>query len=226
MNQSFRPIHLPKPPRNPVAYQRLYAPNCNVDEFSPLDGEFKWQEIRIPRDSSAEEVYLSLPSAPDFEYGGYLTGTRIRYARFGASWAATISSKPCTFHSHPSCHPNCDMPSPRDVYQFLKWRQLRTITVGNHWIWVWTKDQKNAETVKRLLAWEEQNMVPVMADLFRSNCPDPLLVYIERALRQLNYSPPRRRLSEPLCWASHLRDVLGMKTWFISRGTRSSSAAG
>ncbi len=149
--------HLPRPPQDPETYKRLYEMNCAFDDdFSQHE---PWQEIRIRPGSSALDVYHRLPSASDFEYGGYITKTRIRYHGGGATSASTIRSKACIFHSHPAEHPLADMPSTNDVYQFLKCRQLRAVTVGADWIWVWNKTPTVMRTVRRLFEWEDEHLV-------------------------------------------------------------------
>ena len=147
MKQVSMPSYLPNPPRDHVAYEELYAHDWGVcfADFA------KCPEIRIPPGSSAAKVYRLLPSAEDFEYGGYLTKTRIRYVAGGPEGAHTDYTKPCTFHSHPTGAQYADVPSPADIYYFLKWRHRRAITVGARWIWVWTKDQQNLKTVRRLV---------------------------------------------------------------------------
>lgn len=94
----------------------------------------------MPVGFPAPEAYHRLPTAPEYEYGGYLTKTRIRFVRGDATRSHTDTDKPCTFHSHPTSHPCADMPSPSDIYSFLKWPNLRAITVGAEWICVWDKD--------------------------------------------------------------------------------------
>jgi len=43
----------------------------------------------------AEEAYRMLPSAPDFEYGGFITENEIRYHVFGDDWAKNQYSQAC-----------------------------------------------------------------------------------------------------------------------------------
>jgi hypothetical protein len=76
-NSQDHPPHLPRPLADQAAYKRLYEFNNGVDDI--LMAEPNWREIRIPFGSPAAAVYRLLPSAPNFEYGGYLTRTRIRY---------------------------------------------------------------------------------------------------------------------------------------------------
>ena len=125
MPRRLCPPHLPVPLQHPVVYELLYEANGGIDEFWPERGP--WQESRIPTNLSAAKVYQRLPAAPDFEYGGYLTKTRIRYLACDPTSAETIRSKPCTFHSHPTNHPNADIPSVPDIYSFLKYRTRRAI---------------------------------------------------------------------------------------------------
>jgi hypothetical protein len=119
------PPHLPNPFMSNEQYRRLYAFNDGVDGFMPENLE--WHEMRIRPGLTAKQVYLKLPSAADFEYGGYLTKTRIRYAVCEPTKASVPLFKSCTFHSHPTDKDGTDpdMPSVLDVYAFLKWRHLR-----------------------------------------------------------------------------------------------------
>lgn len=286
MNCRSRPPHLPKPPRDPVAYKQLHrvgwwlrtggndrsrsrkvvgdsnlsvsaestpsktsgqtldrapttvpasreSPSRPVGE-SPqptnsnerLDSEpsfilfepTAWREIRIPPNSTATQVYRMLPTAADYEYGGYLTKTRIRYAAGEATRADVPFEKSCTFHTHPSDHSAADAPSARDVYHFLKWEHQRTITVGADWIWVWTKNQKTLTHVRRLWEWELDNMVPTLQRI--SDTPGAHLFEdyaCEVLLRRfgLRWLPNRERT--PQRWSILLRDVFGLRTVLIRR---------
>ncbi len=210
------PPHLPNPPRDSVAYQRLYANSVDLclADFTGCP------EIRIRSGSSAAEVYRSLPSAKDFEYAGYLTATRIRYVPAGPTVSHTDSAKPCTFHSHPYVHPNADVPSPLDIYQFLKCRHLRSITVGARWIWFWTKDHQNLKTVRRLMEWEEEHLLAECGRACRSSGDDWIGRYIELALRRLGLRWPQRQpITDPTRWSASLRKSLGIKTSLIRRAT-------
>ena len=112
--------HLPAQLLPDSEYDKLYSFNQGLDSLDFSEGE--WKGIRLKPGLSAEDVYRKLPSAPDFEYGGYLTKTRIRYVRCGKTFANTMSSKACTFHSHPTDLPGTepDLPSAKDIYSFLK----------------------------------------------------------------------------------------------------------
>ena len=210
------PPHWPPPLRRPRAYQRLYESISSIDSLDP-GWPGVWQERRLSVGLSAEDIYRRLPTAPDFEYGGYLTKTRIRYLACGATSAETISSRPCTFHTHPTGHPRADIPSPRDVYSFLKWRNRRAITVGNVWIWVWDKDQAVIHTVRRLFDWETENMVSTMRRLSRKFRNDCVKHYCRETLWALGMSWAGCRKWKPDHWSRLLREKLGIATTLIRR---------
>ena len=205
--------HLPRPPQDPETYKRLYEMNCAFDDdFSQHE---PWQEIRIRPGSSALDVYHRLPSASDFEYGGYITKTRIRYHGGGATSASTIRSKACIFHSHPAEHPLADMPSTNDVYQFLKCRQLRAVTVGADWIWVWNKTPTVMRTVRRLFEWEDEHLVSEASRLMEEALADFTDRYSDLVLDALGMKWWQSRDTEPRAWCELLRDGLGITTTLI-----------
>ena len=216
MIQASWPSHLPSPSANRAVFQRVYESDMGMDTFLP-DDRVRWQEIRIPSNLSAREVYRRLPSATDFEYGGYLTKTRIRYVAFGPRSSHTLSSKGCTFHTHPASHPHADIASHRDVYHFLKWRFQRAITVGNHWIWVWEKNLKTLATVRRLLAWEKQNMMAAINRVCMKECEDFFREYFCIALKALGLPNVLRHGARPDVWSRALQETLAIKTVFLRR---------
>ena len=73
------PPHLPEPFPDTEAYARSYEFIRLVDDVYHGDPD-DWREARIPPGQPAEAVYRRLATAPDFEYAGYLTRTRVRYA--------------------------------------------------------------------------------------------------------------------------------------------------
>src|SRR5262245_40194503 len=93
------PPHLPRPYPDPAVYAAAYQLIRQVDEV--FHGPDSWQEIRIRPGLSARQVYDRLPAAPGYEFGGYLTQTRIRYVPGWEDGADTIAAKACTFHAHP-----------------------------------------------------------------------------------------------------------------------------
>jgi len=151
------PAHLPKCPIDPADYEQLYAFNGGVDDY--LEDFTRWEEIRIKPGLTEDDVYRLLPCAGDFEYGGYLTKSRIRFLKCGPNRANMPMSKACTFHSHPTDMAAADVPSASDVLQFLNFRHLRAITVGASRLWVWDKTKATIPTVKLLGAWAEANTV-------------------------------------------------------------------
>ena len=60
------------------------------------------------------------------------------------------------------------MPSPPDVYSFLKYRHLRAVTVGATRIWVFDKTPETLQTVRRLAAWEGEHLLPAVSRLERA----------------------------------------------------------
>ena len=142
-----------------LEYQHLYSTNYGVDEY---ELEREEAPILIDPAMTAEEVYRMLPSSPDFEFGGFITRNAIRYEKCGAKSARTDFSEPCTWHSHPTDHPNCDIPSRKDIYQFLKWRHRRAITVGRRFIWVFDKSMRTVPIIRALHDWESRNMLTRM----------------------------------------------------------------
>ena len=203
------PDHFPRPQRNAVAYQALYARIRGVDDS--YFGEQPWQERRIPPGLTAAQVYRRLPVAPDFEYGGYLTRSRIRFRKCWADRASIIASKPCTFHTHPTEHPNANLPSDRDVYSFLRYRNLRSVTVGNSLLWVFDKTPATLRTVERLNDWEEQHMI----DTLRGGCS--LEEYPSIILRALGLRWPKSRRSRSDNWPEVLDGALQIRVTVLER---------
>jgi len=215
MNQRSLPPHIPHPPCDPAAYEELYTFNSGFDRMGPDYPD--WREIRIPSGSSAADVYRLLPSAENFEYGGYVTKTRVRYMAFGPTNAETITAKPCTFHSHPTSHPDADKPSVLDIYSFLKWRNLRAITVGRHWIWVWTKNRQNLKAVRRLREWENKHISDTSRRLEERFPDNYMVVYMGLVLRRIGLRLPRKPVRDPARWSVLLREFLGIKTALFRR---------
>ncbi len=110
MSVLLSPPHLPEPFPDPPAYARSYEFIRLVDDVYHGDPD-DWREARIPPGLTAEAVYRRLPTAPDFEYAGYLTRTRVRYAlgwgtgrmSSAASPAASTPTRPST--RTPTCPP-------------------------------------------------------------------------------------------------------------------------
>ena len=122
-----------------------------------------WREIRIPRGLSAEAVYGLLPTAPACENAGYLTKTRIRYAAGWDTGGRLLSSKPCTFHTHPTAHPHADLPSFKDLYTFVRYTHLRHVTAARSLIWVFDKTVETLAAVERLNRWEARRQIEAVA---------------------------------------------------------------
>jgi hypothetical protein len=203
------PVHVPEEPFAPDAYRRLYAFNGGVDDY--MEDMAEWQERRIRPGLPEADVYRLLPSAPDFEYGGYLTRTRIRFLRCGADRAGTRKSQPCTFHSHPSDVSTADVPSAGDVFSFLAYRHLRTVTVGATKIWVWDKTKETLTTVEKLGAWYERNLMKEVRRLERRDPIDLPDLFFKSALRNLGLVWPKSQKALQQHWPEMLERVLKIK---------------
>lgn len=214
MKQSTLPPHLPQPPRNRAHYESLYRYGYGGGAG---DENAVWHERRIPANLSAANVYRMLPSASDFEYGGYLTKTRIRYVVGAPESVSPPCDLPCVFHSHPFAHPYADAPSPLDIYQFIKCECLRAVTVGNRWIWVWNKNRRTVKTVQKFLEWEMEHMVREILRLMDAGVAHAIHRYIEFAIRQLGFRCPRRQLKDPTSWAPQLSESIGIRSTLIRR---------
>ena len=177
------PAYLPKPFMDEHVFQTLYEHTNGVDDF-----ELGSEEIPIAISASmpAEEVYRMLPSAPDFEYGGFITENEIRYQVCGDDWATSQYRQACVWHSHPTDNPNADVPSGNDVYHFLKWRSRRAVTIGRDWIWVFDKSLSTIPTIEKLRSWEK-NLVPRMMHWMGTD--RKIKGFIEEALEVLGLPP-------------------------------------
>ncbi len=200
---------------DPEAYDRLYAFNGVVGDY--LENDAPWQEIRIRPGLAEDAVYRLLPCAGDFEYGGYLTKTRIRFIKCDPSSARMPQSKASTFHSHPTGSATADLPSAGDVFQFLNFRYLRAITVGSTRLWVWDKTKATLPIVRKFGAWNDAIMLKEVHRLektFPHNWHEPLA---KLALSNLGLDWPKKLKDWQENWPAMLRQVLKIKVRVISR---------
>jgi hypothetical protein len=205
----------PKYPIEPEAYDRLYAFNHGTDDF--LGDHSPWQEIRIRSGLSEEQIYQLLPSAAGYEYGGYVTKSRIRYRRCESTEARLPMSKPCTFHSHPTSLITADLPSASDVLLFLNFRHLRSVIVGSSRILVWDKTKPTMEIVKKLSSWSDANMVAEVRRLekeFPNGWHDP---YAKLALKNLGLIWPKSQARWSTHWETMLRNILKIRVRVFPR---------
>lgn len=215
MTVSHTPAHLPTWPGNPAVYERLYAFNQRADDYRENEGN--WQQIRIRPGLAEDEVYRLLPCAGGFEYGGYLTKSRIRFLKCDPTRATMPMSKPCTFHSHPTELATADTPSASDVFQFLNFRHVRAITVGSTRLWVWDKTKATLGTIKKLGIWVEANMLTEVRRLekrFPYAWYDP---YIKLVLKQLGLVWPKRLKDWEANWKEMLLSILKIKVRIFPR---------
>jgi hypothetical protein len=209
------PTHLPEWPTESEAYQRLYSFNCSIDDYMEVSAG--WQLLRIPPGLPEEEVYRRLPSASDFEYGGYLTKTRIRFLRCGRDRANTRMSKLCTFHSHPTDSPNADLPSVADVYSFLAFRHVRAVTVGATQLWVWDKTEETLTTVRKLATWSEANQSREVRRLEKEAPPVWQEPYMKLSLEKLGRVWPKNREEVERHWPKMLQSMLKIRVRLFPR---------
>lgn len=204
--------YLPPPVAKDDPFAALYAdsivgssPNAEVTSIK-----------RIRPKSTMEQVYRRLPSAADFEYFGYLTKTQIAYGEGLAMSAPYIDGKMCQFHSHPTDQPSADMPSPNDVYFFLKWPCRRAITVGQDFIWWWDKEPSLVKTVRRFNAWEDENQVAYCRRLYHKD--NWMQLYMEKAMAAMGCKLSRSK-QRPALWIKHLWQTLRLRTYLLDRQT-------
>lgn len=140
-----------------------------------------------------------------------MTKSRIRFRRCGPTWANTLMSKTCTFHSHPAGWATADVPSESDIFQFLYFRHLRMVTVGATRLWVWDKTATTLATVKKLLAWSEANLLGEARSLSKESPGDWSTAYMKLALKNLGLSWPKRFRDWDAQWQEMLRTILKIR---------------
>ncbi len=210
----LEPFQLPKCPIAPERYDQLYAFNQGLDD--QMSDAAEWREIRIKAGQLEEEVYRLLPSAIDFEYAGYLTKSRIRYYKGDSSSAGTLLAKPCTFHSHPTKAPHlADVPSLKDIYSFLNYRHLRSITVGATKLWVWDKTRATLGTVRKLASWRDANHFRVVAHLMKKDFATWQARYVQTVMHELGWVWPDTIEEMDAQWPRMLREFFKIKVRFF-----------
>lgn len=218
---SDSPDHLPSPLMPDREWNELYQFNSAADDC--FASESVWHTIPIPAGLLAKDVYRLIPSAEHFEYGGHLTNSHIHYVKCKELSANSWFSMPCTFHTHPTDVQGTepDLPSAQDIYSFLKWRHIRTITIGKTLIWVLDKGPKTVPMIKQLAVWEKLNMLHEFRQLERQGSKNPTLDYAAVVLEGLGVSWPRRSvdISENFraVWPDLLRDTFGIKVTILDR---------
>jgi hypothetical protein len=210
------PEHLPKCPIDPERYDRLYAFNQGLDDQMP--GSVVWQEVRVKPGMPELDVYRMLPSAPDYEYSGYLTKSRIRYFKGDAFSTGMLMSKACTFHSHPTKNPFlADVPSLKDIYSFLTYRHLRSITVGATKTWVYDKTRATLGTVRRLADWMQANHFRVITRLMKKDFSSWPERYVEEVMKSLGWVWPDSFDEMHEEWPRMLRENFKIKVRIFPR---------
>ena len=203
------PPHLPEPFPDEAAYERSYEIVRLVDDAYHGDPD-DWREIRIPRGLSAEAVYGLLPTAPACENAGYLTKTRIRYAAGWDTGGRLLSSKPCTFHTHPTAHPHADLPSFKDLYTFVRYTHLRHVTAARSLIWVFDKTVETLAAVERLNRWEARRQIEAVARFGFDH-------YAEVALQGVGFRLPQSLRQYRRVWPARVEQRLGVRVTLLNR---------
>lgn len=218
MSVASLPPHLPEPFPAPQAYRRAYEFIALVDDVyhgAPQD----WREIRIPPGLPAEAVYRRLPVNADFEYAGFLTKTRVRYAVGWDTGAHLLSCKPCTFHTHPTEHPHADLPSFKDLYSFLRYTHRRHVTVGRTLIWVFDKTVRTLAVVERLNAFEVRHQVEAIRKVGFED-------YQEYALARIGCKLPRYLKAYQRVWPDLAEKTLGIRVTLMDRSLQGAGREG
>jgi len=213
--------HLPKPFMPKSEWDRLYEFNAGADECDCSEGE--WKTIAIPDGATALEVYRMIPSAPNFEYGGYLAEDKIHFTKCNEKSAGTRTSALCNFHTHPTDLPGTvpDMPSAKDVYAFLKWSNHRAVTVGKELIWVFDKTEQTIPVIQKFANWERQNMLATFRQVEQQGSNDAAGDYVFHPLGELGLHWPQQgsEVTEKLLksWAIELEQCLRFKVTVFDR---------
>jgi hypothetical protein len=152
-----------------VAYDRLYAFNGGVDDYSGQ--ETPWQFIRLKPRLSEVEVYRKLPHASKFRVRGLRDHrVRIRFCRCEATgslraeieeFARSTATPPAT-----RIRGTFRRMSGRVSVSLNFRRHLRSVTVGvTKRIWVWDKTKATMATVRTMARWSEANMLTAIRRL-------------------------------------------------------------
>lgn len=210
------PAHLPAPHPYPKSYAAVYRHLRSIESLNFVEGP--WREIRVPPGLAARRVYELLPTAPNLEFGGYLTRTRIRFVHGGPTEVHLDHSKDCVFHTHPLANPYADGPSDTDMYRFLRYRNRRAITVGRSIIWVFDKTPATLQTVRRLNTWEDDHQIRAMCEVG----PD---AYPGTALSALGLRKTRSLRTFFQTWPQLLKETLQIKVTVFHKGQRPGSSS-
>lgn len=159
-------------------YENLY-----IDSVDGLGLDIEEPPIPIEPVMTEQQVYTLLPTADSFEFGGIIDRSEIRYQKCASTMAWTDLSSECTWHSHPTGVKACDQPSPMDIRTFLVNRPLRAVTAGRDIVWVFDKQLETIPFIKRLMEWEQENLLPRMRHWMA--LPQKVDGYLEEALSVL-----------------------------------------
>jgi hypothetical protein len=123
-----------------------------------------------------------------------------------------LMAKPCTFHSHPTKNSYlADIPSLQDIYSFLYYRHLRSVTVGATKIWVWDKTSATLGTVRKMASWMEANHFRVVNRLMKKDFSSWQAMYVQTVMKSLGWVWPDTIDEMDAQWPRMLREALKIK---------------
>lgn len=164
-------------------------------------------------------VYQRLPSEMKFEYAGYLTKAQIVYWKGDSHSARSLTSKACTFHSHPTrLGPGePDLPSAADIRFFLIGRNRRTITVGRFKIWVWDKTPPTLVAARSLFNWESKNLLKTCNRLQAQGKSHWEERFFRKGLQQVGVTHPNKSKIWDRIWVNEVQTKLGFRVTLFDR---------
>ena len=182
------------------------------------DAGNSWKEIRIKPQKEPWGWLQQLPSAKNFEYGGYVVGDRIRYLKCSPTSATVPHRNPVNFHSHPTAHPNCDAPSVGDIRSFVWQPDVRAITVGRKVVWVFEKTPESLPVIKSIFSWQRKHLIKSLGELSRSASANDFAELIFREAIGLDW--PKQMNISAWNWPIQIAETLKFRVTILRRDSR------
>lgn len=105
----------------------------------------------------------------------------------------------------------------KDIYSFLNYRHLRSITVGATKIWVWDKTRATLGTVRKLAAWMEANHFRTAAHLMKKDFATWQARYVQTVMHELGWVWPDCIEEMDTQWPRMLHEIFKIKVRVFSR---------
>jgi hypothetical protein len=105
----------------------------------------------------------------------------------------------------------------KDIYSFLNYRHLRSVTVGATKVWVWDKTRATLGTVRRLAKWMEENHFRVVSQLMKKDIATWRARYVQTVMQELGWTWPHTIEEFDAQWPGMLRELFKIKVRVISR---------